>query len=233
MRLTAEGEEYFRTLRQAFDLLRAPARAALDQPPRMRIGCFPFLASEVIVARLGELKRALSGIDITLREETRLGALLDAEPASRLDVLIRYGTGRFPGFVSVKLSDVELVPITAIGATPIESAEDLLSRPIIRVLGPFNGWKAWAAGQHLDAEPANVALETDSYHAAALAVERGVGIGVGLLPFLWPWLRAQRVRMVAPLATPIDQAAYLVYAAHSARIRSIPRLHGWLSSVLA
>jgi LysR family glycine cleavage system transcriptional activator len=230
--LTAEGEQYFLTLRQAFELLRGSVLEAADRPRRLRIGCFPFLANEVIVPRLDELKRVLSGTAITLRNETHLDALLDPQPSNRLDVLIRYGTGDFPGYLSLELARVELVPITAPGAYRIERAEDVLSLPIIHVVGPFDGWKAWADGQGLAGRPSQVALETDSYHAAALAVERGAGICLGILPFMRPWFAARRVQMIGSLTTRIDERAYLVYALHNEHNRDIPRLHEWLKATL-
>lgn len=231
--LTAEGEQYFRTLRQAFELLRGTVLETAGQPRRLRIGCFPFLANEVIVPRLDELKRALAGTSITLRNETHLDALLDPQPANRIDVLIRYGTGDFPGYRSLELSPVELVPITAIDAPRVERAEDVLALPLVRVLGPFDGWKAWANDRGLSGRPSQVVLETDNYHAAALAVERGVGVCLGVLPFMRPWLAARRVRMIAELSTRIDERAYLVYGLHNERNRDIPRLHAWLKTALA
>jgi LysR family glycine cleavage system transcriptional activator len=110
--LTDEGEQYFEVLRHAFDLLRAGAPNG-DAALRLRIGCFPFLANEVLVPRFGELKRALAGVEITLRNETRLDALVAPTTSERLDVVIRYGDGRFPGCLAMKLADVDLVPIIA------------------------------------------------------------------------------------------------------------------------
>ena len=231
--LTAEGEQYSRTLRQAFELLRATVVEPTDRERRLRIGCFPFLANEVIVPRLDELKRALSGTSITLRNEIHVEALLDPQPANRLDVLVRYGTGDFPGYLSLELAPVDLVPIMAIDAPRIERAEDVLERPLIRVLGPFDGWKAWADGQRLSGRPSNVVLETDNYHAAALAVEQGVGVCLGILPFMRPWLAARRVQTVGALTTRIEERAYLVYGLHNEHNRDIPRLHAWLKAALA
>ena len=230
--LTAEGEQYFRTLRQAFELLRGSTLESADRERRLRIGCFPFLANEVIVPRLDELKRALQGTAITLRNDVHLDALLDPLPSNRLDVLIRYGSGDFPGYLSLELAPVDLVPITAPGAFHIERAEDVLALPIVHVAGPFDGWKAWADHHGLAGRPTKVVLETDSYHAAALAVERGAGICLGILPFMRPWFAARRVQMIGGLTTRIDQRAYLVYGLHNEHNRDIPRLHEWLQAVL-
>jgi LysR family glycine cleavage system transcriptional activator len=231
--LTAEGEHYFRTLRQAFELLRGTVLESADQPRRLRIGCFPFLANEVIVPRLDELKGVLSGAAITLRNDVHLDALLDPSPSNRLDVLIRYGNGDFPGYLSLELAQVELVPIMAIDAAPIERAQDMFAAPLIHVLGPFDGWKAWADGHGLSARPSHFALETDSYHAAAIAVERGSGVCLGILPFMRPWFAARRVQMIASLTTRIDERAYLVYGLHNEHNRDIARLHEWLKAVLS
>jgi LysR family glycine cleavage system transcriptional activator len=230
--LTVEGERYFRTLRQAFELLRSSVTVVDDQPRRLRIGCFPFLANEIIVPRLDELTHELSGTAVTLRTETGLDALLDPTPANRVDVVVRYGMGEFPGCLALELAAVDLVPITAPGALDIECAADVLESPIIRVLGPFDGWKAWADGQGLSGRPTRVALETDSFHAAALAVEQGAGVCLGILPFMRPWFAARRVRMIESLTTRIDQRAYLVYGLHNEHNRDIARLHGWLKATL-
>ena len=230
--LTAEGEQYFRTLKQAFEMLRGSNFESADQPRRLRIGCFPFVANEIIVPQFDELQRVLEGTALTLRNETGLDSLLDPVPANRLDVLIRYGDGDFPGCLSLELAHLELVPITAPGVTQIKTAADVLASPLIRVLGPFDGWKTWADGQGLQDVPTRVVLETDSYHAAALAVVQGTGICLGILPFMRPWLTAQRVQMIASLKTSIKQRAYLVYGLHNEHNRDIPRLHEWLKSTL-
>lgn len=76
-------------------------------------------------------------------------------------------------------------------------------------------------------------LETDSHHAAALAVEQGVGICLGILPFMRPWSAARRVQMIGALTTRIDERAYLVYGLHNERNRNVPLLHEWLRATLA
>ena len=234
--LTQEGKAYVAPLVSAFELIRTstPGRS----PERsLSVGAFPFVANEVLTPNLGELRSALGGGSIKLHTRTDLELLSHVDPAQRLDVIVRYGRrgkggGSFPGLLSRRLFDVELLPIAAAGAD-VPSAAELIAQPLIRVLGPVDGWERWLARYLPDRQMPCFAIETDSFHAAALAVARGEGVCLGVMPYLRPWLEAGRVRALPDLALPIEDGAYAVYAPHNETNEAVDRFVTWLAGYLA
>lgn len=142
--------------------------------------------------------------------------------------------GRVPGLVGYEVADVAIVPVQAASAAPIDSVDALLAQPLIHVLGPFQGWTRWQARFCPERALPDFALETDSYHAAMLAVERGEGVCLGVLPQLRPWLRAGRVRALDAFALPVaEQSALAVVAPHQAGRAAVETFVDWLRGELA
>ena len=138
---------------------------------------------------MGQLKSLLPNCETRLFTHTDLSALNEINPEKRLHVVIRYGSadGRFAGFLSEKIADVAVVPVVGNSAPSVSDGAELLDLPLIKVIGPFQGWTLWQAHFGLEPTEPNYALETDSYHSAMLAVERGEGACLAVLPFASPW----------------------------------------------
>lgn len=230
--LTHEGESYAASLRTGFELVRN-ADIPDRNDKRLRVGAFPFVVNEVLVPNLHSLYARLPDIEVSLHSEVHLPALNAPDPKQRVDAIIRYGTGLFPGCLSKKISDVFLAPIVSKSVTLPENPEELREEPIIRVRGPFDGWRIWALGMNLDWIPENVVLETDSYHAATLAAERGIGTCLGILPFIRPWISDQRIAVVSDLSVRVEEEfSYLVYAPYREHDANILTLYEWLIDIL-
>ena len=231
VKLTEEGRNYLPGLTQGFQAIRDASPKSRPASRQLHIGAFPFLANEVVTPNIATLKALLSRTEIRLFTRTDLQALTQVHTEDRLDVVIRYGPadGRFPGFLAEKLGDVALVPVVAASAPHISDADVLLSQPWIRVIGPFQGWDLWREAYAPAAEERVYALETDSFHAAMLAVERGEGACLAVLPFLTPWIRSGRVRALHDLTLPVTaQAAYAVWAPYQRANPQIPVFIDWL-----
>lgn len=236
--LTVEGEQYLAPLKKAFDLIRS-ASITTHSHDQLRIGAFPFLANEILTPRLAQLRAAVPDKQIKLHTETELDLLLHVDPAERVDVIVRYGPGNasgsvsFPGMLATRLFDVSIVPMQASSEAPITDSDDVMHRPLIHVIGPFDGWKQWTETFAPDHPSRSFAIETDSFHAAALAVERGDGICLGVLPYIRPWVAAGRVQLLSQFELPLNQAAYAVYAPHNQNDPAISAFADWLVAVLA
>lgn len=239
VRLTREGEAYltrisrgFAVLTDAAQVLQAPAAVS-----RLSIGAFPFLVSEVLIPGLGELRARLGPVTVSVVSDTRLSTLTEADPQHRLDAVIRYGQGRFAGCVGSKLSDVSLVVVAApdlagsfdrAGAsTPLDQA------PRVGVAGPFDGWGVWARGAGVRLPAGGDELVFDSYLSAMRAVEQGLGLGLGIRPFIHPWLQTGRVVVVDPREVPAGQDSYLVTARYRGIRPQLQVLGEWLAERLA
>ena len=233
--LTEEGQNFLPELTLGFQNLRNATPNAETSTNRLHIGAFPFLANEIITPGISTLKRALSGTEIRIYTHNDLQALTHVDPTQRLDVVIRYGpsSGRFPGHTAIKLADLTLVPVVGPGVSPdIRDAEMLLDQPLIHVIGPFQGWQRWITRFAPEAS-LSYALETDSFHAAMLAVNRNEGVSLAVLPYLNAWIRAQKVKSIESLGLPIeDYAAFAVCAPFQQSNPKIAAFVDWLSETL-
>lgn len=232
--LTREGAAYLRQLSAGFEAL-AGAAAAIALPGRpatLRLGAFPFLTSEVLVPGLAGLRERLPGVKLSVVSDTRLSSLTLADPGQRLDAVVRYGNGRFFGCRARKLTDVSLVPVAAPGllagvCSPVRRKQLLARTPRITVAGPFDGWRRWTespGGLPVSDEE----LSFDSYPSAMRATEQGLGIGLGLRPFVDGWLGAGRLAVVVERPVPAPESSYLVTPLHAPPRPELDVLEGWL-----
>lgn len=105
--------------------------------------------------------------------------MVEAETApDRGRVILRYGTGHWPGLRAARLFAEELAPVAAPGAP-----QDL---PRIAVTGPRSGWSEWDGG-------APGTVRADSMGAALAAAEAGAGVVLASLPLCRDALAAGRL----------------------------------------
>jgi DNA-binding transcriptional LysR family regulator len=231
--LTREGEAYLARLSAGFAQL-AGAADVLDSPTasrRLTIGAFPFLVSEVLMPGLAELRSRLPGVAISVVSGTHLELLTHADPTLRVDAIIRYGDGRFPGCQARKLTDVTLVPVSApaLAAGDDAAAARLVANgPRIAVAGPFDGWSTWTKATGVVLSPEAEVLTFDSYVTAMRAAEQGLGAGLGIRPFVDPWLESRRLRILLDRPAAVGEASYLVTAVHAGPRPELDTLAEWL-----
>ena len=134
----------------------------------------------------------------------------------------------FSGFLSIPLFPIRLVPIIGREVPVPKTTAELLALPQIRLIGPFDAWRSWAEAFQVDAFDRSYLLETDNYHAAVLAVERGEGFCLGVFPFLARWQANQRIQALDQFACEIPQYAHLVFAHHNQDSDRLKLFAEWL-----
>jgi LysR family glycine cleavage system transcriptional activator len=232
--LTREGEGYLAGVSAGFAQLESAAEVfdSPAAPPRLTIGAFPFLVSEVLVPDLGELRTRLPGVAISVVSGTHLELLTHADPDRRVDAIIRYGDGRFPACTARKLTEVELIPVStpALLARAGRGGDEQLvvNGPRITVAGPFDGWSRWAESTGTALSPIADVLRFDSYLSAMRAVEQGLGVGLGIRPFVDSWLASGRITVVLDRPAAAGQASYLVTAQCTGARPELDALADWL-----
>lgn len=235
--LTEEGQQLLPALSSGFSLIHS-AFATMNKPDQgFRIGSMPFLTNEVLLPNVDRLKTALQEDQLSFRSETSLAVLLHSDPNQRLDSVVRYTHGEpGAGLYALELFDIELVPIQATNKPNITDLQSLLKQPVIRVHGPFDAWREWAKQMCPELEslpaPANIALETDNYHAATLAANRGDGLCLGVMPFMQPWLSEGKIQALETFRCKIPFKASLVVAGYNKDNPVLVRLRDWLAEYL-
>ena len=230
--LTEEGRRYLPELTAGFQSIGNASPFGSHSAKRLHIGAFPFLANEILTPQLATLKADLPDWEIRLFTHNELAALNHTDPQQRLDVVVCYGSGRFPGLSHSRLAGVGLVPVVGPDLS-VAGVAELLEQPLIRVLGPFQGWERWLERFAAAGALPEFQLETDSFHAAMLAVERNEGACLAVTPYINAWLRAGRVKALPQWALPIDDyAAYAVFAPFQYANPAIHRFSEWLAERL-
>lgn len=234
LRLTDEGERYLQPLVRGFSLIRSAPEAVNARPDSLRIGAFPFLINEWLAPNTEALKSTMDVSQLSFYSNTSRTALLATRTEQRLDAVIRYGQNPadFHGLDAILLGPIELVPICAMDIPIAETVDALLAQPRIRVISPFNAWQQWSDHLKCEHHPGNIVMETDSYHTATLAVERGEGTCLGIFPFLRNWVETGRVRALTQFSCPLDESVWVVSAPHNRNNSAIPRLAEWLTQHL-
>ena len=235
--LTEEGTAILEPLSQGFELIRR-AVSHRRTSDHFRIGAFPFLGSEVLLPAVPELKEHIGLSQVAIQTSTDLSRLVHPEYPLRLDAVIRYGPPpdenavAFPGFLSMPLFPIQLMPIVGGRIKSDLSIDEMLELPQIRLIGPFDAWQSWSELFDVNLGKRDYVLETDNYHAAVLAVERGDGCCMGVFPFLSQWRRAGRIQALEHLSCEIPEHAYLVFAHHNQDYELVGQFAAWLKNLL-
>ena len=107
----AEGRAYLTAISAAFDQIAAATEelSAGRVPRSICITCTPGFAVQWLVPRLQQFQDRHPDIDVRIDASTRL---LDLK-VEQVDLAVRHGNGRYPGLVSEKLIDDDLVPVAS------------------------------------------------------------------------------------------------------------------------
>lgn len=229
--LTSAGETLHRHIDAAFAELEA-GFATLRRPTTapLRLGVFPFVASEFLLPRLAELEQLASGITIELAATTHVSDLRVAgtQPQDgQVDAVIRYDASTPAGLARIALTPISLQPVVAPGTG------DRAPQQRIQIEGGFDAWSLLeAAGADLPSLPLS-ATRFDSYLSGLKAIEQGYGMGVAVLPLSGEWLLEGRIAASYTAPVRIEPQYGLVYRPDSAHRETLERIGAWLQSEFA
>ncbi|CAN7144813.1 transcriptional regulator GcvA [Rhizobium rhizogenes] len=229
--LTAEGADYFATLRTAFRLVRE-ATAALTMRARdtvLTVTCTAGFATYWLVPRLLRFEQAHPDIDLRISASHRI---MDFQ-RDGIDIAIRHGLGGYEGLASERLLDDQYVPVctpeiaAALGPSP--AADALAGLTLIHDVYRRD-WQLWleAAGATM-VDATRGPIFTDgigAYHA----MRAGLGIALMRRSFIEQELAGGT--LVAPFPTGLAStlAYHLVYPPTALERPAIAAFRAWLFS---
>ena len=147
----AEGRAYLTAVSAAFDQIAAATEelSAGRVPRSICITCTPGFAVQWLVPRLQQFQDLHPDIDVRIDASTRL---LDLK-VEQVDLAVRHGNGRYPGLVSEKLLDDDLVPVASprllTGKGRVKKPADLMQHRLLHI-ETRNDWRLWFAGQGIE-----------------------------------------------------------------------------------
>jgi LysR family glycine cleavage system transcriptional activator len=206
--LTAAGQAYQAGLTPILDALAALTEqvSAPAGGQVLTVGVGPSFAMRWLIPRLADLRRREPGIAVRI---TTGGAA--APFGEDWTCGIRLGDGAWPGLAATPLFAADLLPVCAPAmASRLPAPDALAGEAMLRVAHAPQDWPCWLAAAGIAGVRASGPL-FDFYGQALQAAADGVGVAMGIRPYVDDDLKAGR--LVAPFALSVSmgKAWYLVH----------------------
>jgi LysR family glycine cleavage system transcriptional activator len=223
--MTAAGRAYQSGLTPIFDAL-ASLTAQVTAPTSLRvltIGVGPTFAMRWMIPRLADFRKQEPDIDVRI---TTGGAA--APFGDDWSCGIKLGDGQWPGLVAEPLFAADLLPVCAPRlASQLKRPGDLKGASLLRVAHSPDDWPKWlkAAGV---ARVSARGTEFQFYGHALQAAADGLGVAMGIRPYIDDDLTAGRLVAPFALSVPKGMRWYLVYRSFQTEQRDFAAFRRWI-----
>lgn len=222
---TAAGRAYQSGLTPIFDAL-ASLTAQVTAPSGVRvltIGVGPTFAMRWLIPRLADFRKHEPDIEVRI---TTGGAA--APFGDDWSCGIKLGDGEWPGLVAEPLFAADLVPVCAPRlAQQLKRPGDLRGPSLLRVAHSPDDWPSWLKAAGVIRVTAR-GPEFQFYGQALQAAVDGLGVAMGIRPYIDDDLAAGR--LVAPFALTVPKGMqwYLVYRSFQTGQRDFAAFRRWI-----
>jgi len=208
--LTPAGRAYQSGLTQIFDqLANLTAQVTAMAGSRvLTVGVGPTFATRWLIPRLADFQKRAPETEVRFATG---GATLPYNDDWTCG--IRLGDGNWPDFISERLFAADLSPVCAPAiAKRIRAPEDLRDATLLRVAHATDDWPRWFRAAELSKIRAR-GPEFEYYGQALQAAADGVGVAMGISPYVDDDVSAGRLVAPFKLSVPKGQQWYLIYRA--------------------
>jgi LysR family glycine cleavage system transcriptional activator len=223
--MTAAGRAYQSGLTPIFDAL-ASLTAQVTAASSVRvltIGVGPTFAMRWLIPRLSDFRREEPDIDVRI---TTGGAA--APFGDDWSCGITLGEGEWPGLVAEPLFAADLLPVCAPRlARELKRPADLKGGSLLRVAHATEDWPLWLKAAGLARATAR-GPEFQFYGQALQAAVDGLGIAMGIRPYIDDDLAAGRLVAPFALSVPKGMRWYLVYRGFQSGQRDFLAFRSWI-----
>jgi LysR family transcriptional regulator, glycine cleavage system transcriptional activator len=228
--LTSAGRAYQSGLTPIFDAL-ASLTAQVTAPSSVRvltIGVGPTFAMRWLIPRLADFRKEQPDIEVRI---TTGGAA--APFGDDWSCGIQLGDGAWPGLSADPLFAADLLPVCAPRlAASLKRPGDLKGPSLLRVAHAAEDWPAWLKAAGVPRLAAR-GLEFQFYGQALQAAVDGLGIAMGIRPYIDDDLAAGRLVAPFALSVPKGMRWYLVYRNFQTEQRDFAAFRRWIMHAAA
>ena len=223
--LTPAGRAYQSGLTPIFDAL-ASLTAQVTAPPSVRvltIGVGPTFAMRWLIPRLADFRKDEPDIEVRITTGGMAAPFADDWSCG-----VALGDGEWPGLIAEPLFAADLLPVCAPRlANTLKRPADLKGPTLLRVAHSPDDWPSWleAAGT---ARLTARGTEFEFYGQALQAAVDGLGIAMGIRPYIDDDLAAGRLVAPFALSVPKGMRWYLVYRGFSTGQRDFAAFRRWI-----
>lgn len=190
--LTKSGQAYYPVLREAFD--RIAEGTELLMTPRssgiLTVQLYSTFAIRWLIPRLPNFSKANPDIQVRLntsqtdvdfeQDDVDLCVMIGSQSSSKLHYDHLFSSAMFPVGSPALLS----------GKTPIRSVADLGRHTILQVYPSRKDWYVWLNGAGVEGVDPETGLQFDSYDLALSTATQGMGVALGMQPYISRDLKA-------------------------------------------
>ncbi|WP_454624745.1 LysR substrate-binding domain-containing protein [Bradyrhizobium cenepequi] len=229
---TAAGRFYQSGLTPIFDAL-ASLTAQVTAPASVRvltIGVGPTFAMKWLIPRLADFQKQEPEIEVRIAT----GGAAAPEPFSDdWSCGIKLGDGDWPGLVAEPLFAADLLPVCAPRlASQLKRANDLKGGSLLRVAHSPDDWPKWLKAAGVTRITAR-GPEFQFYGQALQAAIDGLGVAMGIRPYIDDDLAAGRLVAPFELSVPKGMRWYLVYHGFRTGQRDFAAFRRWIMRAAA
>lgn len=225
LELTAAGRQYRDGLAPLLDALARLTEQVAEQAGGkvLTVGVGPTFAIRWLIPRLADLQRREPGLEVRI---TTGGATVPF--SDRWTCGIRMGGGDWPGLLAVRLFGADLLPVCAPKlAAGLREPGALGKATLLRVGHAPEDWPRWLAAAGMPGIAAQGPV-FDFYGQAQQAAADGLGVALGIRPYIDDDLAAGRLVAPFPLSLPKGSGWWLVHREARARETAFRTFRDWL-----
>jgi LysR family transcriptional regulator, glycine cleavage system transcriptional activator len=228
--MTSAGRAYQGGLTPIFDAL-ASLTAQVTAPSSVRaltVGVGPTFAMKWLIPRLADFRNDQPDIDVRITTGGAAAPFRDDWSCG-----IKLGDGEWPGLVAEPLFAADLLPVCAPRlAAPLKRPGDLKPASLLRVVHSPDDWPVWLKLSGLPRVTAR-GPEFQFYGQALQAAVDGLGIAMGIRPYIDDDLAAGRLIAPFELSVPKGMRWYLVYRGFRTEQRDFAAFRRWIMRAAA
>ncbi len=224
--LTPQGRALQPGLTAAFDAIAGITQqvAAMRSTPVLTLGVGPSFAVRWLIPRLASFYRQHPDIEVRLATGGAINPFNDDWTCG-----ILLGNGDWPGHQAEPMFSADLFPVcTRSIAQRLKKPTDLTRECLLEVQHSPEEWPLWLAAARVKPRAQAPGPRFDSYAMALQAAVDGVGVAIGLRPYVVDDLASGRLVAPFKLAVPKGQAWYLVYRPFRQDDAALVAFRDWL-----
>lgn len=248
LELTRAGQAFLPKLREGFERLGEAVADlhSLNEPGTLAVSAATSFATRWLAPRLHRFVAAYPDLDVRITASTRLidpgkgesgpGDAQAGSPVEDADIVVRFGTGDYPGYRVDKLLAVSVTPMCSArlnaGEHPIRSAADLRHHVLIGDNVSFDDgrplWDAWFEAAGIAGADTSPGLRFNHAMLALEAAAEGMGVVLGMPVLAGSDLASGR--LIAPLALslPLKFGYHIVSDPDAAQRSDVAAFRDWL-----
>ena len=223
--LTAAGQTFFAGLFPILDALgRLTDRVSkLGQGHVLTVGVGPTFAIRWLIPRLSDFAAIAPDVEVRFATGGVAGAFSDDWTCG-----IKLGAGKWPGLVAEPLFAADLIPVCSPAlAEQLRAPRQLAEATLLRVAHAPEDWPSWLTSMGVPEVEATGPV-FGFYGQAIQAATDGLGVAMGIRPYIDDDLTAGR--LIAPFARSVPKGSqwYLIYKDFQRGDQTFSVFRGWL-----